>query len=98
MSWVMPPGMARRARSASAADFGWLARNVSWIVMVGQPLCGGRDAPPDGQSYREPGLTARVQAPRRSRHARARWAARGCRQRGAALVMRERTADVEPRD
>src|SRR5712691_12191864 len=34
MSWVMPPGMAVRARSASVAAFGCFARNVSWIVIV----------------------------------------------------------------
>src|SRR5712691_3472521 len=35
MSCVMPPGMARRARSKSAAAFGWRARYVSMIVMLG---------------------------------------------------------------
>src|SRR5437879_6769418 len=33
MSWVMPPGIAARARSASAAERGCLARYSSWIVM-----------------------------------------------------------------
>src|SRR5438128_1510835 len=34
MSWVIPPGMAARALSASAADFGCFARNVSCIGIV----------------------------------------------------------------
>src|ERR671936_1022344 len=33
MSWVIPPGIAARARSASAAERGCLARYCSWIVM-----------------------------------------------------------------
>src|SRR5262249_56056762 len=34
MSWVMPPGIAPRARSASAAERGCVARYCSWIVMA----------------------------------------------------------------
>src|SRR5215470_127687 len=34
MSWVMPPGIAPRARSASAAERGWVERYCSWIVMA----------------------------------------------------------------
>src|SRR5262249_9285164 len=33
MSCVMPPGMAPRARSASAAERGCMARYCSWMVM-----------------------------------------------------------------
>src|SRR5438093_6106616 len=33
MSCVMPPGMAARARSVSAAERGCFARYSSWIVM-----------------------------------------------------------------
>src|SRR2546430_6961244 len=33
MSWVMPPGMAARARSVSAAERGCFARYSSWIAM-----------------------------------------------------------------
>src|SRR4051812_3285426 len=35
MSWVIPPGIARRARSVRAAALGWRARYVSRIVMPG---------------------------------------------------------------
>src|SRR5690242_7762461 len=42
MSWVMPPGMARRARSASAAERGCLARYSSWIVMGPMITLGSR--------------------------------------------------------
>src|SRR5262249_48313049 len=34
MSWVMPPGIAPRARSASAAERGCVARYCSWVVMA----------------------------------------------------------------
>src|SRR5262245_38314568 len=34
MSWVTPPGIAFRARSASAAAFGCFARYSSWIVIA----------------------------------------------------------------
>src|SRR5690242_10372577 len=65
MSCVMPPGMALRARSASAADRGWLARYCSWMVM--RPMITLRSRPgDDAEQLDERGVRIERQAVDRS--------------------------------